>query len=259
LGESLRGRWIWMELLTDDPDGSAAFYRAVFGWGAEIFDSNSKPYTMFTAHGVPIGGVMRIPPGASAPPAWLGYLGAPDVDATVAAAIERGGHVFVLPTDVATVGRFAVVGDPWGATFAVYRPQSGGLQEESPAASEFSWHELATDDVPAALDFYRDLFGWQALDAHDLGDLGSYQLVGRGAGRPIGGIFRKPMPDVPSAWLSYVRVAELEPALERVRAAGGTVSHGPQEVPGGDRIAICADPRGAAFALHWIAARSPKP
>jgi predicted enzyme related to lactoylglutathione lyase len=35
-----------------------------------------------------------------------------------------------------------------------------------------------------------------------------------------------------------------------VKAGGGQVLNGPMDIPGGDRIAQCLDPQGAAFALH---------
>ena len=35
-----------------------------------------------------------------------------------------------------------------------------------------------------------------------------------------------------------------------VAERGGKVLHGPMEVPGGDLIAQCQDPQGAAFAVH---------
>ncbi|HWK08496.1 MAG TPA: hypothetical protein VNR64_00500 [Vicinamibacterales bacterium] len=34
------------------------------------------------------------------------------------------------------------------------------------------------------------------------------------------------------------------------RANGGRVLNGPMDVPGGDRVAQCLDPQGAAFAVH---------
>jgi uncharacterized protein len=52
------------------------------------------------------------------------------------------------------------------------------------------------------------------------------------------------------AWLFYVRVADLDATLARVRAEGSQVIHGPMEVPGGDHIGICVDPQGGAFAVH---------
>ena len=39
-------------------------------------------------------------------------------------------------------------------------------------------------------------------------------------------------------------------SVDAVKAHGGQVLHGPAEVPGGDWIAQCLDPQGAAFALH---------
>jgi predicted enzyme related to lactoylglutathione lyase len=45
----------------------------------------------------------------------------------------------------------------------------------------------------------------------------------------------------------------VDAAVEFVRVHGGTVLHGPKEVPGEDRVAQCTDPQGAHFALHSTA------
>jgi hypothetical protein len=47
-----------------------------------------------------------------------------------------------------------------------------------------------------------------------------------------------------------VRVGDVQSSVGQVKDAGGTVINGPMEVPGGDWIAQCLDPQGAAFALH---------
>ena len=247
----LRGRWLWMELLTDDLDASTAFYRTVFGWGSETFLGTGTPYTMFTANGAPIGGAMRIPPGASAAPTWLGYLGVPDVDAAVDHVLGRGGHAYVQPTDVPTVGRFAVLADPWGAIFSVYRPVTGSVQEESAATSEFSWHELMSGDYQKADDFYSKLFGWEKKSEFDMGpEMGTYHMFGRDR-FTYGGMMNKPaFVPAPPHWLHYVQVDSADEAAERATKAGGKVVNGPMEVPGGDRIAQIIDPQGAAFAVH---------
>jgi predicted enzyme related to lactoylglutathione lyase len=64
-------------------------------------------------------------------------------------------------------------------------------------------------------------------------------------------MFTKPadMP-MPPNWLYYIRVPNADEAVERVKALGGQVLNGPMDVPGGDRIAQCLDPQGAAFAVH---------
>jgi predicted enzyme related to lactoylglutathione lyase len=58
-------------------------------------------------------------------------------------------------------------------------------------------------------------------------------------------------PNMPAAnWLSYVRVGDVKSIAAKVQELGGRVLNGPMEVPGGDWIAQCLDPQGAAFALH---------
>ena len=54
----------------------------------------------------------------------------------------------------------------------------------------------------------------------------------------------------PPNWLQYIAVDSADRAAERVTANGGTIMNGPMDVPGGDRIAQCMDPQGAAFAVH---------
>jgi predicted enzyme related to lactoylglutathione lyase len=245
----VRGRFVWYDLMTTDPAKAIEFYTQVTGWGTSVWEG-PMPYTMWTNGGAPIGGVMKMPPGVEAPPHWLAYIGTPDVDATVAQATGLGAKVHVQPTDIPSVGRFAVLADPQGAAFAVYS-SSNPHAEDSPAkVGEVSWHELATVDYPAALRFYQTLFGWTAGAAMDMGPAGTYQMFAVN-GIDRGGIFNKPaeMPG-PPAWGYYFRVADLDAALDRVKAAGGQVLNGPMEVPGGDTIAQCLDPQGGFFALH---------
>jgi predicted enzyme related to lactoylglutathione lyase len=248
--KDVQGRFLWYDLMTSDPDAAKQFYTGVIGWGTEAFPNPAMPYTMWTAAGVPIGGVMQLPPDAGAPPHWLAYIGATDVDATVKRAKALGGSVHVEPRDIPDVGRFAVLADPQGAAFAVYSPAMDPGDERDFGLQQMSWHELATTDWEAGRRFYFELFGWTATEDFDMGPMGTYAMFGR-KGRPYGGMFTKPpeMP-MPPNWLLYVLVDGLEAAIERVKQGGGQLLHGPESVPGGDRIAQCADPQGAAFALH---------
>jgi predicted enzyme related to lactoylglutathione lyase len=50
-------------------------------------------------------------------------------------------------------------------------------------------------------------------------------------------------------WTYYIRVADIGAAHKAIVAGGGTVLHGPQEVPGGDYIIVGIDPQGASFGL----------
>jgi predicted enzyme related to lactoylglutathione lyase len=252
-----RGRFVWYELMTTDAKGAQDFYTRLIDWGTQPFEgSGPEPYTMFTRGGQPVGGVMRLSEegrNAGTPPHWLAYVGTPSVDETVAQAQKLGAKVRVPPSDIPTVGRFSVLLDPQGAQFAVFTPLPGQppRPEAPPAVGEVSWHELATTDQEAALRFYQKLFGWEKLDAHDVGGpVGTYIIYGRN-GAPLGGMFRKP-PEMPGppAFLLYVHVEDVSRLVDRVKQLGGRVLNGPMEVPGGDHIVQCLDPQGAAFALH---------
>ena len=97
--------------------------------------------------------------------------------------------------------------------------------------------------------YFGTLFGWKKTETMDMGEAGLYQMYGIG-GRTLGGMFNKPA-DVPAvSWLYYIHVADVNQTVEKMKSLGGTLCNGPMEVPGGDLIAQCTDPQGAAFALH---------
>jgi hypothetical protein len=116
------GSLCWNELNSRDTATAAAFYGAVFGWEAKASDVPGMDYTELLLDGKSIAGMIdmngRVP--EEIPPHWLVYLGVADVDATVAQATELGGTVFVPPTEIPTMGRFAVIGDPQGAFFGTF-------------------------------------------------------------------------------------------------------------------------------------------
>jgi predicted enzyme related to lactoylglutathione lyase len=200
---------------------------------------------------------MQLPPELveqKVPPHWISYVYTPDVDASCAKAEELGGQVMHPTTDIPTVGKFAVIADPQGAVIALFSAIGDAPGSEEPAAKgEFSWHELATTDYEAAWKFYSGMFSWQKADAMDMGEAGIYQMYGRGA-HPLGGMYNKPaeMP-APPHWLYYLRVDDVNAAVERIKNLGGQILNGPMEVPGGDLVAQCMDPQGAAFAIHSTA------
>jgi predicted enzyme related to lactoylglutathione lyase len=245
-----RGRFVWFDLMTTDPKATHAFYPAVTGWGTSPWDGGT-PYTMWTVNGASIGGVMEIVPGAGHRPHWLAYISAPHVDETVKQAEDLGARVVMPSSDVPNVGRFAVLRDPQGAAFAVFTPETEAPGHDGEAeVGEFSWHELATHDYPAAFRFYERLFGWEKTSAMDMGGGATYQMFGR-KGVVLGGMYNKTA-DIPGspAWLHYVLVDDIQRATDAVKSNGGQVVSGPMEVPGGSWIAQCIDPQGARFAVH---------
>lgn len=246
------GRFLWYELLTSDREAAADFYCSVMGWTTDTWEAGDEPYLMLVNGDHRLGGVMAMPEEAKregAPPHWLPYVGVADVDVAVGRAAELGGGVLMPPMEIPDVGRIAVLSDPAGAAFAVFDPEGEMEPPEDPGGvGEISWHELATDDWPTAMAFYRDLFGWGSTGEHPMGESGVYAMFGLD-GVSLGGMYDAP--EGPSAWLLYARAADLGEALGRVRDAGGEALCDPMEVPGG-LVAPCRDPQGAAFALHQV-------
>jgi hypothetical protein len=245
----IRGRFVWHELMTTDTDAASDFYSRVVPWKAE--DSGMPSYSLWMSGKVRAGGLMALPAddGSATPPHWIIYVGTPDVDATVEAAEKLGGKVLKVASDIPNVGRFAVLSDPQGAAFAVFTPASTPEEGMSSGAiGDFTWHELATTDLDAALGFYAELFGWEKGPTHDMGEAGLYQIVNHG-GQQVGGIWKARDNSTPPNWLSYVRVADAAKAANAIKAAGGRVLNGPMEVPGGSWIVQLLDPQGGAFAV----------
>src|SRR5688572_30290089 len=92
--DDLRGRFVWHELMTDDPEAAKAFYpKVVSSWRGQPWEKDSS-YTLWVTSRGMSGGLMQLPPdmkGVS--PAWLNYIGTPDVAATVAEARRLGATV----------------------------------------------------------------------------------------------------------------------------------------------------------------------
>ena len=244
----IRGRFIWHELLTTDTAAAAAFYPRVVPWRTQ--PSSMPGYTLWMAGQTQIGGLMALPQDAGGPPPhWLIYIGTPSVDASCLQAQGLGAKVVKAPADIPNVGRFAVLSDPQGATFALFTPGGGPPPGPDPLQGGFSWHELATTDVQGAVRFYGELCGWRKGRAHDMGASGVYQIFEH-AGNQAGGICNVQGPSTPPSWLSYVHVADANRAVAAAKAAGGRLMHGPVEVPGGSWIALMMDPQGGAFAVQ---------
>lgn len=254
----IRGVFVWNELMTTDPEGAAAFYRAVVGWETRPW-GHHVAYTLCVAPAGPVAGIMALPEDAramGAPPAWLSYVGTPDLDATISHATGLGGRVLKGVTVIEGAGRYAVLADPQGASFGIYTPVQSSPQP-AVGAGQFVWYELTSDDIDASLGFYRALFGWEEMQRMDMGAAGPYVLFGSG-GMQRGGLYRRPPGQGGANWLAYVQVPSVESATAAAVAAGARVLHGPADVPGG-RITMMLDPQGVAFAVHAPAKSAARP
>lgn len=118
---------------------------------------------------------------------------------------------------------------------------------DQPAA--FAWYELLTTDLAAAQSFYGKVIGWKGQDAST--PQFAYRLFTVGDA-PVAGLMELPLEGrkkgATPRWVGYVAVRDVDGAVERLRALGGTVYVPPTDSNIG-RIAIIADPQTATLAM----------
>jgi predicted enzyme related to lactoylglutathione lyase len=114
------------------------------------------------------------------------------------------------------------------------------------------WTELMTRDVEAAKAYYGEVCGW-SFETMPMGPGEPDYILGMKDGRPVIGMMdmgeTSDDPDAAPFWMSYLAVDDVDAAVEQTRAAGGSVSRAPFEVPGTGRVAIVTDPTGALVGL----------
>lgn len=245
------GHFIWYELLTSDPQAAEAFYTHVVGWGAEDPVNSPIKYRLLTVDKAPVAGLMSAKDAQveGVPPMWSGYIMVDDVNAYVERVKQAGGKVHTETMDIPEVGTFAVVADPLGTSFQLFKP-SRADRGDYPAPftpGTIGWHELLSDDWEKAFGFYSGLFGWTKGEAMDMGPMGTYQIVNVD-GQMYGGMMNAQAADL-KIWRFYFIVDDIDAAVARVREKGGQITTEPMSVPGDAWIIDGRDPQGAYFAL----------
>lgn len=119
------------------------------------------------------------------------------------------------------------------------------------APNTFCWPELMTSDAGGAKKFYAAVFGWDLADS-PVGPDQIYTMATLG-GKNVGALYQlndaQRAQGVPPNWLSYVSVADLDATLARAKQLGAAIVVDAMDVFDIGRMAVVADPQGAAFAL----------
>ncbi len=257
MAQGQKSGFTWYELMTSDLDAAAAYYGKVVGWDVRDSGMPGMRYLIFGKGGKDVGGMMSWSSmGMDKPAGWKAHLHTTDVDADAAAVAASGGTVHREPQDIPDVGRFANVSDPQGAEYMLFQPAPG---EQAPPRlgsndpGNVGWNELSTTDWEAAWEFYSKHYGWEKETAVDMGPMGIYQTFHTAPGSAGGGMMTLPSflldKGMKPAWLYYFVVEDINAAAERVSGNGGTITHGPAQVPGGAWILQANDPQGGSFAL----------
>lgn len=244
------GRFTWFEQLSKDPRAALRFYTETLPWKSESLPMGTQSYTMLLAGEQGIGGLADLPKHVDTPH-WISYVSVDDVVATARRVVANGGKALMDAFDIPGVGKMQPVADPQGAAFFLFRSAEG----DKPAAKgpgAFHWNELWCDDAKSAAEFYAKVLGYTYSTMET--PTGAYYVLANGE-QQRAGIMTSPVAGIPSHWLPYVDVPDLDASLARVTRNEGSVEGEAMEMPGIGRFAFIRDPQGARLGLITPAPR----
>jgi uncharacterized protein len=127
-------------------------------------------------------------------------------------------------------------------------PATSEVRSGPNPTGDFIWYELMTPDPEGSKAFYDAVIGWTIGDATP--EYNGYRMIGAEGGY-AGGV----LPITPEmqqhgarpTWLGYLNVADVDAAVASIERAGGKALMPATDIPNVGRIAMAADPQGAAF------------
>jgi len=251
-GQYHPGKFVWFDLVTDDPAASRRFYGAVFGWQFRTVDGAPASYAVIENDGRNIGGMFRHapPPGATSTARWLALISVNHPHRTAQNVEQHGGKVIVPVATIAGRGTHALFRDPQGAVFGVLKSDTGDPPDAPVADDDFFWLDLLARDPAQAAEFYRDLAGYEVSQTKL--DEGVTRVVLASGGYARAGIAAMPAAVKKPGWLPYILVEDVAGTLAKARAAGGTILVEPRADLLDGNLGVIADPRGGVLGVvNW--------
>ncbi|WP_455204617.1 VOC family protein [Kaarinaea lacus] len=246
----LPGKVIWHDLFTDDVRQAADFYRNVFGWHAEEFHGGGKTYTLLTYNRKHIAGIVELSRTDKNENQWVSYISVFDINGTAAYVAGNNGKVLISPRTFYQHGQVAVFADPEGAAFGVLNSFSGDPEDRMAQAGEWVWADLFSRQPQQAANFYQGIGQYQVIP--DTYSTSGEDFFLRSDGIARAGVGPLPFDDVLPNWLPYVRVRDVMDSVMQVTQFGGNILIQPTMEIFGGKLAIIADPSGAAFGIVQI-------
>jgi predicted enzyme related to lactoylglutathione lyase len=244
----LTGKFVWADLVTDDVPAAREFYSRMFGWtftevGNYILAANDER---------PLAGMFQRPRPTDRPakPRWIPYMSVSGVAEAQTRVTKAGGKVLAKQHNYPKRGDQAVFADAEGAVFGVISSRRGDPQDFLPDPGEWIWVELFSRDAKAAGEFYRPLGDYEVLPNTERTN--SVVLAAKGFARAAIMTIPANQAQLPPNWLPFVRVKDISESVAHAKALGGRILIAPKDELLKGRVAVVADPTGAAIGImEW--------
>lgn len=139
----------------------------------------------------------------------------------------------------------------YGTKSEYYRETGEGESKMSkPEVGSIGWVDLTVEDAGKLREFYKTVVGWND-EGVAMGEYNDYMMKAPASGTPVAGVCHKAgiNADLPSHWLIYITVEDLDQSAQSVVALGGRLIVEPKEMGNYGRYCVFADPAGAVAAL----------
>ncbi len=130
-------------------------------------------------------------------------------------------------------------------------------ENNSKQIGAISWVDLTVENAEAVRDFYREVVGWNSTGL-SMGDYEDFVMTSPGDEKGVAGIChaRGENKNVPSQWLIYLTVENLDKSVASCTALGGKILSEPRNAGDSGRFCVIQDIAGAVvglFEYKWTA------
>jgi len=251
------GKVVFQELATPDIAAAERFYGGLFGWTFREVQTGGLKYAEARLDGHPVAGLVQkdLPKGKERAPAWLSFISVADLDGAVKVALENGAKTLFGPRELPNRGKEAVLSDPQGAVFALLTSSSGDPSDILALYGEWIWSSLVVPDPDKDAAFYQKLADYEVFELPSGSSGTEHFLLASGNYARASVNTTPPGGKTGPLWINFVRVEKADQMAARAVALGGTVLVAPRPDRHGGKLAVVADPQGAALGLmEWTAA-----
>ena len=246
----LTGKFVWADLITDDAAAARKFYGQIFGWRfRDVGD-----YTLAANDERPLAGILQRARPADRPeparPRWIPYMSVSSVSEAQAKAGKAGGKVVAKQQNYPQRGDQAVLADAEGAVFGTIASRRGDPPDFLAEPGDWIWVQLFSRDVTKAAEFYQPLGKYEIVPNTERTN--SVVLSAKGYARAAIMTIPAAQTQLPSSWLPFVRVKSVGDSVAKASELGGKVLIAPKPELFKGRVAVIADPTGAAIGImEW--------
>ena len=242
------GHFVWHDLVTDNLPAARDFYAGLFGWEYSGRGGDGAPYLTAYLDDKPVAGIIksdRLETEVNES-RWISYISVMDVERASSTVLTNYGVIYNPPAFYDDRGSMAVVGDEQGAAFGLITAAGGDPEEGDRVAGDWLWHDLITKNPQRGLVFYQKLGGYAAANP-GADSSQSHQIIELNK-IPVAGMVTSVWNTVSANWIPYIKVKNIDRAVQLVQELGGSVVLEP--APNARKSVLVADPTGAVVGLQ---------